>query len=44
MIDGSKKRNCQLAFELQNSHVCEECSLVSWVVGVGKCRGYRKNK
>ena len=24
MIDGSKKRNRQLAFELQNSHVCEK--------------------
>ena len=26
MIDGSEKRNRQLAFELQNSHVCEKCS------------------
>ena len=26
MIDGSKKRNHQLAFELQNSHVCEKRS------------------
>ena len=26
MIDGSEKRNRQLAFELQNSHVCEERS------------------
>ena len=26
MIDGSEKRNCQLAFELQNLHVCEKCS------------------
>ena len=27
MIDGSKERNnCQLAFELQNLHVCEKCS------------------
>ena len=25
MIDGSEKRNRQLAFELQNSHVCEKC-------------------
>ena len=24
MIDGSEKRNRQLAFELQNSHVCEK--------------------
>ena len=23
MIDGSDKRNCQLAFELHNPHVCE---------------------
>ena len=26
MIDGSEKRNRQLAFELENSHVCEMCS------------------
>ena len=26
MIDSSKKRNHQLAFELQNSHVCEKHS------------------
>ena len=26
MIDGSKKRNRQLAFEIQNSHVCEKRS------------------
>ena len=26
MIDGSEKRNRQLAFELENSHVCEKCS------------------
>ena len=26
MIDGSEKRNRQLAFELQNSYVCERCS------------------
>ena len=24
MIDGSEKRNRQVAFELQNSHVCEK--------------------
>ena len=24
MIDGSEERNCQLAFELHNSHVCEK--------------------
>ena len=27
MIDGSEKRNRQLAFELQNSHVCERPSI-----------------
>ena len=26
MIDGSEKRNRQLAFALQNSHVCEKRS------------------
>ena len=26
MIDGSEKRNDQLAFEPQNLHVCEKCS------------------
>ena len=26
MIDGSEKRNRQLAFELQNLHVCEKRS------------------
>ena len=26
MIDGSEKRDRQLAFELQNSHVCEKSS------------------
>ena len=28
MIDGSEERNRQLAFELQNSHVCEKRSKV----------------
>ena len=28
MIDGSEKRNRQLAFELQNLHVCEKRSKV----------------
>ena len=28
MIDGSDKRNRQLAFELHNSHVCEKRSNV----------------
>ena len=36
MIDGSKKRNHQLAFELQNSHVCEKRSKNvckrSWII------------
>ena len=26
MIDGCEKHNRELAFELQNSHVCEKCS------------------
>ena len=29
MIDGSEKRNRQLVFELQNSHVCEKRSKVT---------------
>ena len=29
MIDGSEKRNRQLAFELHNSHVCEKRSKTS---------------
>ena len=43
MIDGSEKRNRQLAFELQNSHVCEkrskgeEVSLVNSAVFQGVC-------
>ena len=28
MIDGSEKRNRQLGFELQNSHVCEKRSKI----------------
>ena len=31
MIDGSEKRNRQLGFELQNSHVCETRSTLSSV-------------
>ena len=35
MIDGSEKRNRQLAVELQNSHVCEKSSnsstLIKWM-------------
>ena len=36
MIDGSEKRNRQLAFELQNSHVCEKCSkiVVMWRISL----------
>ena len=29
MIDGSEKRNRQLAFELHNSHVCEKRSNIT---------------
>ena len=36
MIDGSEKRNRQLAFELQNSHVCEKRS------NVGKLKRFKK--
>ena len=38
MIDGSEKRNRQLAFEIQNLHVCEKRSKIhedlvhSWAV------------
>ena len=31
MIDGSEKRNRQLAFELQNSHVCEKRSNIKTI-------------
>ena len=33
MIDGSEKHNRQLAFELQNSHVCEKRSKLSNMKG-----------
>ena len=36
MIDGSEKRNRQLAFELQNSHVCEKRSKVGKLKRVKK--------
>ena len=39
MIDASKKRNCQLPFELQNSHVCEKRSkaqVEKWNANKGK--------
>ena len=34
MIDGSEKRNRQLAFELQNSHVCEKRSKAWKTLGI----------
>ena len=41
MIDGSEKRNRQLAFELQNSHVCEKHSkIVSTSSLEGNYSGY----
>ena len=46
MIDGTEKRNRQLAFELQNSHVCEKRSNVSMPMGLVifnsfcECLGY----
>ena len=43
MIDGSEKRNRQLAFELQNSHVCEKRSndkkKLGRLDGSHSCRG-----
>ena len=33
MIDGSEKVNRQLAFEIQNSHVCEKRSNVVILIG-----------
>ena len=35
MIDGSEKRNRQLAFELQNSHVCEKRSKFWFLLFLG---------
>ena len=32
MIDSSEKRNRRLAFELQNSHVCEKRSKLKEIV------------
>ena len=37
MIDGSEKRNRQLAFELQNSHVCENRSNIAYPSNVKTC-------
>ena len=34
MIDGREKRNRQLAFELQNSHVCEKRSNAIYTVAL----------
>ena len=36
MIDGSEKRNCQLAFELRNSHVCGSVNLRSGSVFISR--------
>ena len=36
MIDGNEKRNRQLAFELQNSHVCEKRSKVFFILSLYK--------
>ena len=39
MIDGSEKRNRQLAFELQNSHVCVKSAVKPgklWVSSLGR--------
>ena len=38
MIDGGEKRNCQLAFGLQNSHVCEKRSNVIFAINCGGCK------
>ena len=37
MIDGSEKRNRQLGFELQNSHVCEKRSNSNMFLCRGNC-------
>ena len=37
MIDGSEKRNRQLAFELQNSHVCEKRSKHGIPLNIALC-------
>ena len=37
MIDGSEKRNRQLAFELQNSHICEKRSNVRKLLKRSSC-------
>ena len=39
MIDGSEKRNRQLAFELQNSHVCEKRTNTNSQLGSPSSRG-----
>ena len=37
MIDGSEKRNRQLAFELQNSYVCEKRSNIVSLISCTAC-------
>ena len=37
MIDGSEKRDRQLAFGLQNSHVCEKRSNFIFAINCGGC-------
>ena len=44
MTDGSEKRNRQLAFELQNSHVCEKRSKDTWQQKYGCVNAYLKRK
>ena len=46
MIDGSEKHNRQLAFELQNSHVCEKRSNGAGIVvtNIGKMKNFKKKK
>ena len=36
MIDGSEKRNRQLAFEPQNLHVCEKSAVISTTIEILK--------
>ena len=43
MIDGSEKRNRQLAFELQNSHVCEKRRNHTLKQTTLKCKKYNKD-
>ena len=43
MIAGSKNRDRQLAFELQNSHVCEKRSNHTLKQTTLKCKKYNKD-